>query len=170
MTRSWNWLKEIKHIHMCANTRYWDGFALPNGLPAASDWLVVSEFRCVKHSWEGAAAVVISSQKSTHTPTGHSVGPVRWWLVVASLCSKNVPFYLTENMAFWLWFIASPRRKGQKRLRNNLVKSRILSVENQLLPYSCDTGLLEWELGGLKAKQSIALLWDFNPTAGRSQD
>lgn len=121
---------------MCVHTRYRDVFAPPNALPASSDWPGSSLLRCVKHSWEGAAALVSLPRK---LPTPQPVIPlvtVRWWLVVASLCSRSVPFHVTENMAFWLWFMVSPGRKGQKRSRNNLVKSRILSVENQLLPYS----------------------------------
>lgn len=98
--------------------------------------MVFSVFRCVKHSWEGAATMVSLPRKlPTPRPVTQLV-TVRWWLVVASLWCKNIALLIAENMAFWLWFIASPRRKGQKRLGNNLVKSRILSIENPLLLYS----------------------------------
>lgn len=70
---------------------------------------------------------------------------VRWRLVVALLCSKNVTVHRAEDTflffvgLFFCLFVliyCKPWKKGEKKIRSNLVKSRILSVENQLLPYS----------------------------------
>ena len=70
---------------------------------------------------------------------------VRWRLLVAFLCSKNVTVHGAEDT--FLFFVGvffffgfdllhAQEERGKKRLRSNLVKSRILSFENQLLPYS----------------------------------
>lgn len=63
-------------------------------------------------------------------------------MVVAFLCSKNGVFHVAERMGFLALIYCQSWKKGIKRLRNNLVKSRMLSAKSGIATFTMIQDLL----------------------------